>query len=189
VFIAVGGEGAETTMGCGTREEVNLEVEVPDAMIGSCDPDSLQRNPMTVSNAEETSARTRVLVVDDHYAVRRSLIRLLNQQADLRVCAAVASAERALDLAQRQPIDLAIVDISLRNMDGLELTRRLKRRHPHLRVLILSMSDPAVFGRRALDAGATGFLAKQEAGAAILTAIHQVIAGNTYISSPQDTIH
>jgi len=144
---------------------------------------------MTGPKSEQVSAKTRVLVVDDHYAVRRSLVRLLNQQSDLRVCAAVASAERALDLAQEQPIDLAIVDISLRSMDGLELTRRLTRHYPHLRVLILSMSDPVVFGPRALDAGATGFLAKQEAGAAILTAIHQVIAGNTYLSSPRNAIH
>lgn len=132
---------------------------------------------------------TRVLVVDDHYAVRRSLTRLLDQQPTLTVCAAVASAERALDLAKRQPVDLAIVDISLPSMDGLELTRKLRHDYPALRILILSMHDPTVYAQRALDAGASGFLAKQEAGAVILTAIHQVLTGGTYISPAHDTIH
>ena len=133
--------------------------------------------------------RARVLVVDEHYAVRRSLIKLLDQQPGLSVSAAVASAERALDCAGRLSIDLAIVDISLRKMDGLELTRKLKCEYPGLRVLVLSMGDPAIYGRRALAAGASGFLAKQEAGAAILTAIQQVLAGGTYVSAVQNTLH
>jgi DNA-binding NarL/FixJ family response regulator len=158
-------------------------------MIGSSDSDSLRDHPARASQVEAIASVARVLVVEDHYAVRRSLIRLLDQQPGLRLCAAVASAERALDLADRQPIDLAIVGIALRHMDGLELTRQLRRRHPHLRVLILSMYEPAVYSRRALDAGASGFLAKGEAGAAILTAIQQVLAGHTYVSPPPDAVH
>jgi len=158
-------------------------------MIGSSGSDSLRDHPARESQAETVAGVARVLIVEDHYAVRRSLIRLLDQQPGLTLCAAVASAERALDLADQQPIDLAIVGIALRQMDGLELTRQLRRRHPHLRVLILSIYEPAVYSRRALDAGASGFLAKGEAGAAILTAIHQVLAGHTYVSPPPDAIH
>ena len=158
-------------------------------MIGSLDSDRLRDHPLMASQAEPINPGARVLVVDDHYAVRRSLIRLLDQQPGLSVCAAVASAERALDLADRQPIDLAIVGISLRHMNGLELTRQLRRRHPRLRVLILSMHEPAVYGQRALDAGASGYLAKWEAGAAILTAIQQVLAGHTFVSPPPDAVH
>ena len=157
-------------------------------MIGSSDSDGLHDHRMTAPQTEAIAAGVRVLVVEDHYAVRRSLIRLLDQQPGLRLCAAVASAERALDLADQQPIDLAIVGIALRHMDGLELTRQLRRRHPHLRVLILSMYDPVVYSQRALDAGASGFLAKGEAGATILTAIQQVLAGHTYVSPAPDTL-
>ena len=142
---------------------------------------------MNARGLTRVSARTRVLVVDDHYAVRRGLTELLGQQPDLSVCAAVASAERALDFVLEQPVDLAIIDISLGRMDGLQLTRQLKRDHPGLLVLILSMHDPALYAKRALDAGACGFVAKAEAGENLLIAIHQVLKGGTYVSRPPGT--
>jgi len=109
---------------------------------------------MTASGARSLAARTRVLIVDDHYAVRRSLTELLGQQPGLTVCAAVPSAERALGFMVEQPVDPAIVDISLGKMDGLQLTRRLSRDYPNLRILVLSMHDAASYAPLALDAGA-----------------------------------
>lgn len=171
------------------RRRNNPGRRTPRLSTGWSDAHLIQGYLMKRVGAASTVPPTRVLVVDDHYAVRRSLIRLLDQQPSLTVSAAVASAERALDFVGRQPVDLAIVDISLPTMDGLELTRKLRRDHPTLPILILSMRDPAVYAQRALDAGASGFLAKQEASAAILTAIHQVLTGRTYVSPAQDTIH
>jgi DNA-binding NarL/FixJ family response regulator len=124
-----------------------------------------------------------ILIVDDHYVVRRGLVELLSHQPDLTICDAVANAEEALNAADREPIDLAIVDISLGQTDGLTLTDMLKRRHPNLIVLILSMHDEQLYGPRALRAGASGFVAKQEAGDNLLDAIHQVLNGQTYFHS------
>ena len=124
-----------------------------------------------------------VLIVDDHYVVRRGLIELLSQQPDLTVCDAVATAEQALEVADREPVDLAIVDISLGQIDGLILTDMLKQRHPDLTILILSMHDEQLYGPRAVQAGASGFVAKQEAGDTLLDAIRQVLSGQTYFHS------
>jgi len=120
---------------------------------------------------------TKVLIVDDHSIVRRGLTELLGQQPDLCICAAVGSAEEALGIIEGQPVDLAVVDISLGRMDGIELTRELKRKHPEILVLILSMHDESLYGERARRAGAAGFVAKQDGGDALLEAISRILPG------------
>jgi len=140
------------------------------------------RDRMDVHHSTDTPTKAQILVVDDHSAVRRGLIQLLGQQPDLTVCAAVEDAEGALQVVQQQPVDLAIVDISLGRMDGLELTQKLRLEYPHVYVLVLSMHDASLYADRALRAGASGFVAKQDAGETLLTAIYQVLAGQTYVS-------
>jgi len=131
----------------------------------------------------DPSTMTRVIIVDDHDMVRRGLMRLLGEQPHLTVCASLENAERALDYLENQTADLAIVDISLGHMDGLQLTRRLRRDHPHLRVLVLSMHDPVVYGEQARSAGASGFVAKATAGDTLLAAIERVRTGGTYFDN------
>jgi DNA-binding NarL/FixJ family response regulator len=128
-------------------------------------------------------SRKRVLIVDDHYIIRKGLTELLGQQPDLIVCAVAANAEEALELTDQQGVDLALVDISLGQMDGLQLTEELKRRHPNLIVLILSMHDELHYGKRALGAGASGFVAKQNGGEVLLQAIREVLGGQSYYRS------
>jgi DNA-binding NarL/FixJ family response regulator len=128
------------------------------------------------------SAGARVLIVDDHYIMRRGLVELLDQQPEFTVGAAVSSAEQALTVARQGPFDLAIVDISLGRMDGIELTERLKTEYPELIVLILSMHSEEQYAERALRAGASGFVAKQRAGETLLHALHQVLNGQSYFS-------
>lgn len=135
---------------------------------------------MTTSGLSNGSARKNVLIVDDHDVVRRGLAQLLSQQPDLMVCAAVASAEEALEVVERQGVDLIIVDISLGETDGIQLTVRLKHKYPDLVVLIVSMYDELLYGERALRAGASGFVAKQNAGDTLLHAIRDVLNGQTY---------
>lgn len=122
------------------------------------------------------SPLTKVLIVDDHSIVRRGLAELLGQQPNLCICAAVGSGEEALETAANQPIDLAIVDISMGQMDGIELTRELKQRHPEMLVLILSMHDESLYGARAYRAGAAGFVAKQDGGDVLLEAISRILS-------------
>ncbi len=130
--------------------------------------------------SDKEGAKKNILIVDDHEVVRRGLTALLSQQPDLAVRHAVASAEEALDVIEHEPVDLAIVDISLGRMDGITLTDRLKHKRPSTVVLVLSMHDEHVYGRRALDAGASGFVAKQDAGETLLDAIRKVLAGQRY---------
>jgi DNA-binding NarL/FixJ family response regulator len=130
----------------------------------------------------ETVGKTRVLLVDDHYIMRRGLCELLDQQAGFSVGAVVSNGQQALEAARQEPFDLAIVDISLGEMDGIELTRRLKSEHPDLIVLIFSMHDEALYADRAVRAGAAGFVAKQRAGELLLPAINRVLKGDCYFS-------
>jgi len=137
---------------------------------------------MKMSSHEGAAIRTRILIVDDHYVMRRGLCELLNQRPDFSVGAAVANAQQALEVARQEPFDLAIVDISLGEIDGIELTGRLKSENPNLVVLILSMHDEALYGTRAAGAGASGFVAKQHAGEMLLPAIDCVLRGEYHFS-------
>ena len=116
--------------------------------------------------------------MDDSTLVRRGLTELLAPQADLTVGAAVGDAEQALEIVRRESFDLAIVDISLGPMDGIELTRRLTSEYPEMIVVILSMHDPQRYADRAQRAGASAFVAKQQASQTLLGTLRQVLAGS-----------
>ena len=131
---------------------------------------------------ETSKNKTRILVVDDHAIVRQGLIRLVESECDLMVCAEAENAVQALEAMEKQQFDLAIVDISLEGTSGLELTERMKLRCPNMIVLILSMHDGLLYAQRALRAGATGYIAKYEAAEKIIKAIRQVLSGKIYIS-------
>jgi len=137
---------------------------------------------MSVCSHKEAPARTRVLVVDDHYVMRAGLCEMLKERPGFAVPSAVADARQALEITRRQPFDLAIVDISLGETDGITLTGMLKSEHPDLVVLILSMHEEAVYGARAAGAGAAGFVEKQRASETLLPAIDCVLHGGHHFS-------
>lgn len=136
-----------------------------------------------MGNSDGTSATTRILIVEDHFIMRRGLCELLGQQPAFHVGAAVSNAYEALEAARQEPFDLAIIDISLGEVDGIELTARLKSEHSDLIVLVMSMHEEEVFAHRAADAGASGFIAKQRAGETLVPAIQCVLRGGYYFSS------
>ena len=125
---------------------------------------------------------TQILIVDDHPIIREGMTHLLNLQEDLHVCCAAGSAEEAMAGMAYQP-DMAIVDISLQSDSGLELVKTLRDSCPNLAILVLSMHDESLFAERALRAGANGYLMKLEATEHVLSAIREVLAGNTYLSA------
>lgn len=127
--------------------------------------------------------KSRVLIVDDHPIVREGLALFLNLQADLHCCCAAGNAEEALAAMDRCEHALAIVDISLEGDSGLNLTKTLRHRHPALAVLALSMHEESLFAERALRAGASGYLMKQEGTTSILRAVRQILAGDIYLSA------
>jgi len=126
--------------------------------------------------------KPKILIVDDHPIVRHGLGRLINQENDLLVCAEAENAAKALEVLENRPVDLAVVDISMKGKTGIQLTEKIKQQFPNLPVLILSMHDELTYARRALRAGAKGYVVKHEAAEEIVTAIRNVLSGKVYIS-------
>lgn len=136
-----------------------------------------------VSSKKETApAIKRILIVDDHPVVRQGVRHMLEQEPDLRVCAEAESAGEALQALQKQKPDLAIVDISLKGTDGLELTKWIRAQDEDLPILVLSMHDESLYAERVLRAGAHGYLMKAEVGDKIIAAVRKVLAGEIYLS-------
>jgi DNA-binding NarL/FixJ family response regulator len=127
-------------------------------------------------------ARARVLLVDDHPIVREGLAGVIAQEADLVVCAAVASGPEALTAVGASQPDIAIVDVSLDGSHGIELAKELKTRHPTLPILMLSMHDEALYAERALRAGAKGYVMKREPPQKLLQAVRKVLRGGLSFS-------
>ena len=127
-------------------------------------------------------SQKRIFVVDDHPLVREWLAHLINQQGDLAVCGEAEDAPRARDGVAATKPDVAIVDISLAGGSGLELIKDLKKLHPDVAVIVLSMHDESLYVERALRAGARGYIMKRETAKKIVSAVRQVLGGNLYLS-------
>ena len=134
--------------------------------------------------AERPSTRTRrrVFLVDDHPLVREWLANVINQQADLMVCGQSEGREGCLEAIDKKRPDVAIVDISLKDCSGFDLITEIKQHVPHIEIIVLSMHDSPLYARRALRAGATGYVVKRETTRKICNAIREVLNGNRYIS-------
>lgn len=124
----------------------------------------------------------KVLLVEDHPIVRQGLAQLINQDPDLEVCGEAASVSEALEILQATSPDLALIDISLKSSNGLELVKDLARSHPNVRTLVLSLFDEMVYAERVLRAGAKGYIMKAEATDNVMEAIRTVLAGEVYVS-------
>jgi len=125
----------------------------------------------------------RLLVVDDHAIVREGLKRVLENTAADWVVTEAEGGFQALERLRRQPFDLAIVDLSMPDMNGLELLRRVRDELPQLRVLILSMHAEEQYAVRAFRAGANGYVTKDSAAQELAAAVRRVAAGGAYVSS------
>jgi DNA-binding NarL/FixJ family response regulator len=107
---------------------------------------------------------------------------MVSTDATLSISGETDSAATALHLVKESEIDLAIVDLSLKDGGGLQLIKMLREVAPALQVLVLSMHDEALFAERALKAGARGYIMKQEAIVSLVSAVHQVLSGRIYLS-------
>lgn len=129
-----------------------------------------------------TGAKRKVFVVDDHPIVRQGLAQLIDGEPDLAVCGQGEDAYGSLAGIRTAKPDMVLLDVSLKDADGLELLKELKSFDPNLKVLMLSMHDEALYTERALRAGASGYIMKQEAPDALLAAIRKVLSGQVYVS-------
>ena len=124
----------------------------------------------------------RVLIVDDHPIVREGLRALISRQSDLEVCGEAEGASEAMEVVKSTNPDVAVIDISLKEGDGLELIRQIKQSHGSVRILVSSMHDESLYARRSLRAGALGYVSKENAARQIIDAIHRVLTGRIYLS-------
>ena len=124
----------------------------------------------------------RILIVDDHPMMRNGLAQLIDHEPDLKVGAEADSASQAVAAVEKQKFDLALLDISLPDKNGLELIKDLRVLRPELPLLVVSMHDEMVYAERVLRAGARGYIMKQEGGQNFLQAIRQVLDGQIFVS-------
>jgi len=124
----------------------------------------------------------KVLLADDHGIVREGLRRIVEESGDMEVVAEAADGRDALRQVETAAPDVAVVDISMPGIDGLEVVGRLKESHPGLPVLILTMHEEAQYIVRAIEAGAMGYLTKQSAPEQLVTAIRKVCQGQRYMT-------
>jgi|UniRef100_UPI003784CD4A DNA-binding NarL/FixJ family response regulator len=124
----------------------------------------------------------RVVLIDDHPIMRHGLAQLVRGEAGLEVCGEAGSAREGLEVVGRLKPDLAIIDLTLPDKNGLELVKDIRAMHPATQCLVLSMHDEALYGERSLRAGARGYVMKEEAADHLINAIQKVLGGGLYVS-------
>jgi DNA-binding NarL/FixJ family response regulator len=129
-----------------------------------------------------STTTTRVLLVDDHPLVREGLRARLASVAGIEVVGEAGDADQAFVAVDTLRPDLVLMDVGMKQVNGIELTARLIQRHPALHVLMLSMYDNPEYVQQALQAGARGYVLKDAPAAEIVAAIDAVSAGGTFLS-------
>ena len=124
----------------------------------------------------------RVLLADDHEIVRDGLKRILAATNDVQVTAEAASGDAALALVKAGDFDVALLDMSMPGLSGIDLIKRIRLEKPKLRILVLSMHGEQQYAARALKAGASGYLTKDSAAEKLLGALRKVAAGGVHVS-------
>lgn len=137
-----------------------------------------------VSN--EPRNKSNILIVDDHPIVRQGIAQLIDREDDMQVCCEAGNADQALEIIANNAsccrADIALVDMSLPGISGIELVKILRSRFPEMQILMISTHDESLYAERALRAGAKGYIMKQEATEKVLIAIRHILSGEVYLS-------
>ena len=124
----------------------------------------------------------KVMLADDHSIVRAGLRRIIEETEDIVVMSEASNGREAIRLAHENLPDVAIIDISMPDLDGLEVTDRLLSDYPHLPILVLTMYEEAQYAIKAIEVGAKGYLTKKSAPEQLVEAIRKVVDGQLYIT-------
>jgi len=126
--------------------------------------------------------KIRVLVADDHAIIREGLRVMLGNQPDMEVVGIAANGREAIRLVDERKPDVAVMDISMPELNGIEAIQQMLPRHPHLQIVVLSIHETKPYVYRALKAGAMGYLIKETAGLEVVDAVRAVQRGERYLS-------
>lgn len=124
----------------------------------------------------------RILLADDHTVVRQGLRKVLEERADWRVVAEAGDGREAVRLAEQHAPDVAVIDVAMPLLNGIEATRQITRRVPGVRILVLSMHSDEAYVTQILKAGAIGYLLKDSADVDLLQAVNAVSQGKSFFS-------
>jgi len=136
---------------------------------------------MSPSDTPGDEGCIKVLIVDDHSLVRAGFRALLEASDDIRVVAEASNGREALTLIAEHSPDLVLMDVAMRELNGLEAAGQITRRFPEVRVIIVSMHCHREYLERAVRYGVSGYVVKDAAPAELETAIREVMNGNTYL--------
>lgn len=131
--------------------------------------------------------KLRILLADDHTLLREGLKTLLERESDLQVVADVANGRLAVRKAEELQPDLVVLDVDMPELNGIEAARQLSEAHPRMRIVCLSMHSGSKFVDAMLEAGALGYVLKNEAAKTLVTAIRKVAGGEVYLSPEINT--
>lgn len=129
------------------------------------------------------SGKRRIYIVDDHPLMRKGMAMTLQAEMEFDVCGQAETAEKAIEEIPELKPEVAVIDISLPGMNGIELIKHLLPHLPNLKVLVVSRHDEELYAERAIRAGAKGYLMKLEAGDILVTAVKQILNGGLYLSN------
>jgi DNA-binding NarL/FixJ family response regulator len=124
----------------------------------------------------------KILIVDDHPIFCFGMTELINKEEDLVVCGSIESMKKTSEAIARLKPDLVVVDISLKDGNGIDLVQEIKKEYG-LPMLVLSMYDESLYAERSLLAGASGYIMKQEAISLVVEAIRRILSGDIYASN------
>jgi len=125
--------------------------------------------------------KVKVLIVDDHAIMRDGIRALLSIHDDLKIVGEASEGREAVEKAQELMPDVIIMDIAMPGMDGLEATRRITKKNPRVKVLVLTQHSNKEYVLSTIKAGATGFVPKRALGSELVSAIRAVYAGDTFL--------
>jgi DNA-binding NarL/FixJ family response regulator len=129
----------------------------------------------------KSNRKNKIFIVEDHPIFRDGISQLINKEDDMFVAGGCENGNECLKYLKDNNPDLVIVDITLKDSCGIELTKEIKKTFPSLPVLILSMHEELIFADRVLKAGARGYMTKREATSKVIDAIRRVLQGKIYI--------
>jgi len=138
---------------------------------------------VTVNTLSEADKK-KIFLIDDHPLVRLGIGQLFDQQPDLTVCGQAENAEEALAGMARLKPDVVVLDLTLKDSDGLEVLKNIHAQYPAIPVLVLSIHSETMYAELSLRAGAKGYVMKSEPLTNVLASIRRVLAGGIYLSEP-----